>query len=316
MLERRLDDLLLNQRHLLGADLDAEVATRHHHGVGGLDDRAHVGERLGLLELGDDAGGRARRVNPLAQATHVADRAHERQRHEVDAELERESEILHVLLRQRRHRNRHARDVDALLRADLAADEHATGRLARRDALDAKPDEPVVDHDIVARLEGIADRRRRHGQIRRRGARVSGERHLLPRSDLDGRGEIADPHLRSLEVGDQGEGPAGPLLRLANQPHAHGVVGLRSVGEVQPRRIHAGRDQLVDHGGRGRRRADRTDDLRAATWLHGRRVTRATRRPAGRPHRRQTWPAAREPPRFAATGCTSPPGRSWREHPS
>ena len=47
-------------------DLDAQVAARHHHGVGLGDDRVEVGHGLRLLDLGDDPGaavprGRARR---------------------------------------------------------------------------------------------------------------------------------------------------------------------------------------------------------------------------------------------------------------
>ena len=44
-----------------GADLDAQVAARHHHPVGHLDDRVEVLDRLGLLDLGDHAGRSSRR---------------------------------------------------------------------------------------------------------------------------------------------------------------------------------------------------------------------------------------------------------------
>ena len=92
-----------------------------------------------------------------------------------------------------------------------------------------------------------ADRRRRHGQIRRTAR--SRRRRASPRSPAPswtGAGELADPQLRALQVGDQRERTAGALLRLANEPRALGVVRVRSVREVQPRRIHAGRDERVD----------------------------------------------------------------------
>ena len=66
VLERRQDDLLLDERNLLGADLDAQVAAGDHHGIGGLDDRTHLAERLGLLDLGDDARRGPEGPEPLA----------------------------------------------------------------------------------------------------------------------------------------------------------------------------------------------------------------------------------------------------------
>ena len=76
----------------------------------------HV-DRLGLLDLRDHVRVRARLLDQRAQVAHVGRRAHERQRDVVDAELERELEVVDVLPRQRRDRQRHARQVDALVRA-------------------------------------------------------------------------------------------------------------------------------------------------------------------------------------------------------
>ena len=47
------DDLLLDDRHLLDAQLDAEVAARDHHAVRGVDDLLEPVDRLRLLDLGD-----------------------------------------------------------------------------------------------------------------------------------------------------------------------------------------------------------------------------------------------------------------------
>ena len=66
-----------------------------------------------------------------AQVAHVRGRAHERERDEVDAELERELEIDDVLRRQRRDRQRDAGQIDALVRGDDAADDHLAARAAR-----------------------------------------------------------------------------------------------------------------------------------------------------------------------------------------
>ena len=69
-----LDDSLLDERHLRDADLDAEVAPRHHDRVRRLDDRVEVHDRLGLLDLRDDPSRRAGRVDQRAQLRDVVGR--------------------------------------------------------------------------------------------------------------------------------------------------------------------------------------------------------------------------------------------------
>ena len=48
---------------------------------------------------------------------------------------------------------------------------------------------------------------------------------------------------------------------LADQPDHLAVLGLRAVGEVQPRDVHARRDEPVEHGARAGGGADGADDL-------------------------------------------------------
>ena len=79
------------------------------------EDVVEHGDRLGLLDLRDHVRGRARRLDQCLQRLHVRGRADERERDEVAAELERELEIVDVLLRQRRDRQRNPGQVDALV---------------------------------------------------------------------------------------------------------------------------------------------------------------------------------------------------------
>ena len=51
---RRAQHLLLDARHVLERHLEAEVAARHHHRVGGVEDLVEPVDRLGAFELGDD----------------------------------------------------------------------------------------------------------------------------------------------------------------------------------------------------------------------------------------------------------------------
>ena len=48
------DHVLLDDRHFFGRHLDAEIAARNHHTVGGFEDLFEMINRLGLLQLGND----------------------------------------------------------------------------------------------------------------------------------------------------------------------------------------------------------------------------------------------------------------------
>ena len=52
-----------------------------------------------------------------------------------------------------------------LCERDRAADEHRAARAAAVDLVDAQADETVVDEDVVAGLEHVADHRRRDRQL-------------------------------------------------------------------------------------------------------------------------------------------------------
>ena len=100
---RSADQALLLQRHLLGRQLHAEVAARHHHAVGERQDRVESLDRLRLFHLGHEpgaAGGDAARLG------HVLRALHEGKADLLDAVLQREGEVRAVLLGQRRDRQR------------------------------------------------------------------------------------------------------------------------------------------------------------------------------------------------------------------
>ena len=112
---------------------------------------------LRLLDLGDHVRGRAGLLDQILEVPHVGRRAHERERHEIDVERQRELEVVHVLPRQRGNRHRDAGNVHALVGADDAAGEHGALDAAALDALDPQAHESVVDQHLVARLEHLSD---------------------------------------------------------------------------------------------------------------------------------------------------------------
>ena len=111
------EQVLLDDRHELDRQLDAEVAARDHDAVGGADDLLHAVDGLRLLDLRDE-----RQARVLAHELDVLRAAHERQRDEVDADLLAGREVREVLLGDRRDLLERAGDVEALARGDRAAD--------------------------------------------------------------------------------------------------------------------------------------------------------------------------------------------------
>ena len=175
-----------NERHERGPDLDAEVAARDHDRVGLLEDLVERVDRLRLLDLRDHVRVRAGLLDQRAQVAHVGGRAHERERDEVDAQLERELQVVHVLARERGNRDRDAGQVHALVRGDDAAVDHRAARATGLDAVDAEPHEPVVDQHVVARLEHLADHRRADRQLAVRGALGRTDDDLLAAASVTG----------------------------------------------------------------------------------------------------------------------------------
>ena len=93
---------------------------------------------------------------------------------------------------------------------------------------------------------------------------LAGDHDRVAVGELDVRVEIADPELRPLQVGDQGDRPAGGGLGLAHELRAPRMVLPRPVREVEARSVHPGRDQRGERLRVRRGGPDGRDDLRAA----------------------------------------------------
>ena len=104
------------------------------------------------------------------------------------------------------------------MRSDEPADDHGAASASPLDALDPQPDEPVVDQDVVPRLQHLADHGRADRELAVSGSLLGGDDDLVARLQRDGRRQLADPELRALEVGDHRERAADlPGLR-AREP--------------------------------------------------------------------------------------------------
>src|SRR5262245_2028319 len=219
-------------------------------------------------------------LDPQPQVPHVLGRAYERKSDEVDSELEREAKIVDVFRREGRDRQRHAWKVHALVSLDEPSDRDGAERKSVLDALDAQPDEPIVDEQIVACLEHVADRLRADRQVDAR-VPVDPDGDLIAAGEIEGRREVSDAELRTLKVRDQRERLAGLLLHLTDEPRPLCMGVLGAVGEIEARAVHPGANEVRDEVRRCR--ADRGDDLGTTSlndW-HESRVPSAVRGPAG-----------------------------------
>ena len=148
-LESSEDDSLLQERHVCRAHLHTEVATGDHHRICLVEDL--VDRRDGLLELDlrDHPRLRPGELELRPEGGDVCSRADEGLSDVVDSELEREVEVLEILLGERGNRQGHSGNVHALVRLDDAARDHAAQRPIALDPLDAEPYVAVVDQHVL-----------------------------------------------------------------------------------------------------------------------------------------------------------------------
>ena len=101
----------------------------------------------------------------------------------------------------------------------------------------------VVDQDVRAGLENLADRRGADRKIAVRRGLAGDDSDLFAALEIDRRPQLAEPELRPLEVGDHGDRPASLLLHTPHERDELDVLRVRPVREVEPHAVHAGPDE-------------------------------------------------------------------------
>ena len=265
-LPRQVHDPLLDHRHLLRRQLDPQVAPGDHQAVERLDDGVEVGDRLRLLDLGDDRHVAADRLHDQPDGVHVGRLPHERQGDKVDPEAEGEGQVVDVLGGHGRGAEPGAGQVHALVVRQRATLDHPAGDVPAVGGDGLEPDEAVVDEERVAR-DHVA------GQV------LVGHRRPLAvalaglgRDGEDGAGlqdggaavEAAEADLGALEVGQHADRPSYRVGGLAHCRAERGVIVVGAMGEVEPGHVHPRLDQLPDGLDRARGRPEGADDLGAA----------------------------------------------------
>ena len=259
MAARGLDDPLLQRRHRLRRQFDAEVAARHHHAVARLDDLFEPLDRRRLLDLGEQ--GRLA-ADQLARFPQIVGSLHEAERDPVDALIDCEGQVATVLRGQCRHRHHHIGNVEALVVAQGATDLDI-GDDALVVMLDhAQHQFAVVEQQARAgfhRFEDFLVRQLDAARVARRLVAVEYEHRIGLEFDAS-LGELADAQFRSLQVGQDRGRPAVFLFQAADRLDHADLRCLVAMAHVDAKRVGAGFEQLGDHFGRVARRAQCRED--------------------------------------------------------
>ena len=278
-------------RHLLGRQLDAEVAARDHDAVGQRDDAVQVLDRGRLLELGQIqarvpisarassmSSGRCTKESATQSTPIASPKARSSRSFAVSGEIG--SSTLGTLTP--------LRSEIGPPTSTVVSAKSAPWLSTRRRSLPSSSSSSVPTCS-AAKISGCSSGARRASPGRlsmsRRKSRAGFE--LRPAAF-----ESAQAQLRPLQVEQHADRPAELLLQRADGFQAPRVVGLRAVAEVEPEHVHAVLEQGADGPLVGRGRPERGDDLGAAGASHGEGFTPSREGGPGRADLPSSWPAA------------------------
>ena len=259
----RRDDLVLKRRHLLRRQLDSEIAARDHHRVRKGDDVVQTIDRRRFLDLRKQCRAVA---DQLPRFGYVLGPLHEGQRNPVGPLIQRELQIVAVLVGERWNRHHDVGDIDALVVGHGTADLHLADDLVAVDFEDVQADLAVVDQD----LRSCLDRFEKLGMWQQDTVAVACrllavEDEALPLlEDRPPPFEMTYSQLRPLKVEQDCRGAMEFLLERTDMLDQLRLLLLVSVAHVDSEGVCAGEHQAADHLGIARRRAERGQDLHFA----------------------------------------------------
>mmetsp|Transcript_21367 Transcript_21367/g.63240 ORF Transcript_21367/g.63240 Transcript_21367/m.63240 type:complete len:389 (+) Transcript_21367:736-1902(+) len=269
-----LDEELLGEGDPLQAELNAEVAARHHQPVGEGEDLVNVLEGRRLLDLRDDEGalllGHPLCVHDVDQLLDVAALLHERDRHVVHL-VDQVRGVVAVLGGEGGAVDLQVGHVDTLAGLERPADCDLAADGIGRDALrHLHREEAVVEQHVHPNLKPAQHRvlLRRVGEGDPAGDGEVGvalhERHLdrladdqLDRLSLHG----AAPELWALQVSEDVDFAAELGGGGADDWNDPLEVAALPVRRVEAKDVETGLDELLDHLGGHGRRPQRADHL-------------------------------------------------------
>jgi hypothetical protein len=238
------DDPLLDHGDVLQWALDAEVAAGDHDAVGRLDDPVQVRHRAGALDFRDNRDVGVTVFEGRADLDDVVGPPDETGRDEVDARIRGEVEFRPVCRGHQREAEIDAGDVHPRPAPEFAARADPRGHPVPIDLGHGGLDPPVVEHHHVAR-PGRREARR-NADFPAVDPVGGDERDRVARVERDGGLDRGRPHLRPLQVQDDGDRPVGFLVDRADGADQLPAVRGRAVTRVQAGDRHPGDGQVPD----------------------------------------------------------------------
>ena len=258
------DDLFLDQRNVLGRNLNAEVTASDHDAVGDFENRIEVLDAFEVLDLRHDLHVAIVLLDELADGQDVLRTLDKGSSDEIEVLLAAEDDVLRILLRDRRQAEGYARSSDALLRAHLAAVLDRRDDVLAADLIDLECYEAIREEQRVTRLDFRVEALVVDGDMRLIARDVLiRQRELIALLEHDlAVLELAEAHLRSLRIENQGNDLAGLLGSLAHHVDAVEVLCVVTMGEVKACTVHAVCNQCIDYARSLRSRTLRADNFR------------------------------------------------------
>ena len=261
--QARLHDAALHDGQFLVGDFDAQVAARHHDGIGFAHDGLEVFDRLLILDLGDDQRPRLAFLEHLLELQQIARFADKGKRDEIHAEFEAELHVLDVLGGEGGQADLDARQIDMPAAAQGALGQYLAFDLVAVLGEHLHLDRAVVNQDHVSDID-VIDKIgviHVHGMFLLTLLAADRERELLAGLEIHGHADIAGADGGALGIHEDAGmalafGGLGADVRI---DAAHPVV--RGVGHVQAEDVHTGVHELADHHGGVRGGAEGGNDF-------------------------------------------------------
>ncbi len=250
----RADNMFLYHRNFFRAHFHTQIAARHHHAVRHLQNLVEIFNRLRLLKLRNHRRILSRARNRRFCRSHIRGAAHKADRHIVDPQPQRKSQILAVFGRKRGYFQLHARQIDPCVLAQFAAVFHLADHVAPANRFHAHRDFSVREQDAIT-LVNFPRQLLEDCVHAFRGAHhlVGGNHEFLARvqENFFAAFQLSRADFRALQIGQDAHGLLVFHRGLPDCFDPVGVFLVRAVRKIQPRHIHA-RAYQVAHCRRGR----------------------------------------------------------------
>src|SRR5206468_12206420 len=154
-----------HKRDLLQIDLDPKITARHHHGFGCRQDAVDIVNSLMLFNLRNDRNISFTIFDDLLASEDIAGTPDEAQSNRIDALFQTNENVLAVFFRQRIQMNVRSGQVDAFVRAQLAANDDPAVNIRWHDFLNAQFDVAVGEQDGIAGLHFVGQALQRNRYV-------------------------------------------------------------------------------------------------------------------------------------------------------